>query len=116
MAARHLPSKGSKPDKLMADALRVALHREALDADGKPTKRLYLIADRLVQKAVDGDIAAIREVFDRIDGRVVQREEPETGGQIVFHINTGIIREGDGGFCNTDFDKAVIEGTVEVGG
>jgi len=79
----------------MADALRVALHREALDADGRPTKRLYLIADRLVEKAVEGDIVAIKEVFDRIDGRVIQREPAEVEGQIVVQINTGIVRGED---------------------
>jgi hypothetical protein len=80
----------------MADALRIALHREAVDADGKPTKRLNLIADQLVRKAVEGDIAAIREVFDRVDGRAIQRDHAEvSGGPIVLHINTGIIRAGD---------------------
>lgn len=38
--ARKTPSAGSKPDKLMRDALMVALKREAVDAHGKPTTKL----------------------------------------------------------------------------
>jgi hypothetical protein len=99
----------------MADALRLALHREALDANGRPTKRLTLIADRLVQKAVDGDIAAIKDVFDRIDGRAIPRDQAEVGGQIVFQINTGIFRDGDGALPSAGADPLLIEGVTEVG-
>lgn len=61
--------KGHKPDKLMRDALSLALHRAAEDADGKPTRRLTLVADKLVTKAVGGDVQAIKEIFDRMDGK-----------------------------------------------
>ena len=97
MAARNTPSRGSKPDKLMRDALRVALHREAIAADGKPTKRLNIIADRLVEAAMDGDMTAIREIFDRIDGKVVPAVDAnEPRGDVTYLINTGIVRPGDG--------------------
>jgi hypothetical protein len=56
---------GRKPDKLMRDALIVALKREAEDANGVHTKKLYLIADKLVEKALAGDIQAIKEINDR---------------------------------------------------
>ena len=69
MAARKTAPKGSKPDKLMRDALMVALKREAKGADGKPTRRLYVNADRLVEKAMEGELAAIREICDRVDGK-----------------------------------------------
>ncbi len=49
----------SKPDKLVRDAIIVALKREAVDADGAPTRRLTLIAEKLVEKAMAGDIHAI---------------------------------------------------------
>jgi hypothetical protein len=61
--------RGAKPDKLMRDALILALMREAEDADGRPTRKLNLIAMRLVEKAIDGDIQAIKEINDRVDGR-----------------------------------------------
>lgn len=59
----------------MRDALMVALNRAAKDADGKPTKRLYIIAEKLASKAESGDndaLGAIREIFDRIDGKPAQ--------------------------------------------
>lgn len=70
--ARKTPSKGSKPDKLMRDALMAALKREAEDAAGNPTRKLTLVADALVNKAMEGDVSAIREIADRVDGKAVQ--------------------------------------------
>ncbi len=72
MAVSITPSKGAKPDKLMRDAIMVALNREAKDADGKPTRKLALIASKLVDLAIDGDISAIKEIGDRVDGKPAQ--------------------------------------------
>lgn len=71
MAARKNPSKGGKPDKLMRDALMLELHREVID-DGKKIKRIRMVARKLVDKAIDGDVPAIREINERIDGKVPQ--------------------------------------------
>lgn len=72
MAARKTPSKGGKPDKLMRNALILALNREAEDADGRITRKLNLVAAKLVEKAIEGDVPAIREINDRVDGKVPQ--------------------------------------------
>lgn len=69
MAVRKEPSKGGKPDKLMRDAIMLALHREAKDADGKKTKKLNIVAAKLVDLAVAGEMPAIKEVIDRVDGK-----------------------------------------------
>ena len=59
----------------MRDALSLELHREV---DGtnfnlpRKVKRLRLVANALVQKAIDGDTAAIKEINDRMDGKVPQ--------------------------------------------
>jgi hypothetical protein len=75
LAARETKSRGAKPDKLMRDALVVALNREAEGADGKPTKKLALIADAIVDKAASGDVAAATFVADRVDGKAHQTAE-----------------------------------------
>lgn len=76
MAVRGNPSAGGKPDKMMRDALMLSLKREAerKDENGMPvkTKRLYMVADALVDCAIAGDVQAIKEINDRVDGRVPQ--------------------------------------------
>jgi hypothetical protein len=69
VAVRNEASKGGKPDKLMRDAIMLALHRTA---KGQKTKRLIVIADKLVELAAEGDIQAIKEVCDRVDGKPTQ--------------------------------------------
>lgn len=73
MAGRGNPNpKGSKPDKLMRDALILALNREAISADGQPTKKLNVIAEAVVEKAATGDVAAATFVRDTTDGKPAQ--------------------------------------------
>ena len=75
MATRKNPSKGAKPDKIMRDALSIELHREQeadIDGQKQKVKRYRLVADALVKKAIDGDTAAIKEIHDRMDGKVPQ--------------------------------------------
>lgn len=66
----------NKRRTIMTDALMIALNREVegiVDADGKPTRRLTQIADKLVAKAGDdGDTQAIKEIFDRTEGKAAQ--------------------------------------------
>ena len=86
MAPRVTPSKGRKSDKQMRDALIVALHRECEAADGKKTKRLYQVAEQLVLKAASGDVPAIKEVFDRVDGKSVQPLEGTDDGPPIQQV------------------------------
>lgn len=51
-------------EKPFNDALRTALKRDPL--------RLRRIAEKLAEKAEQGDMAAIREIADRLDGKPVQ--------------------------------------------
>jgi hypothetical protein len=68
LAARKTPSQGGKPDKLWKDALRIA----ALRPDPEGRRKLAVIADKLVDLAMAGDVAAIREIGDRLDGKPAQ--------------------------------------------
>jgi ribosomal protein L17 len=98
MAARKTLSRGSKPDKKWRDAISLAVN-EAVEhpTDGSKVKKLRLLADKLVERALDGDMAAIREIGDRLDGRPAQAllhgSDTETPGPIM--IVTGICRDGD---------------------
>lgn len=84
MAARSTPSRGGKPDKLMRDALILELQQEAKDADGVVTKKLRQVARKLIEKALDGDVPAIKEINDRIDGKAHQSVEM-SGGLALSH-------------------------------
>jgi flavin-binding protein dodecin len=61
---------GPKSDKHWADAVKRAVHRES-EGKGSP-KWLDVIANRVVEEAAKGDIQAIREVGDRLDGKPTQ--------------------------------------------
>lgn len=63
----------NKADKIWTDAVRRALHRES-EGKGSP-KWLDVLANRLVESAADGDVSALREVGDRIEGKPTQRME-----------------------------------------
>ena len=61
--------KGAKSDKLWREAISLALHEE----DGvTQKKKLRRIAEKLVTLAMDGDMQAIKEIGDRMDGKPVQ--------------------------------------------
>ena len=65
-------------------ALMVALDESAPGAQASSLRR---IVDTLIGKAIDGDLSAIREIFDRIDGKApaaaagIAPEEPQ---KVVF--------------------------------
>lgn len=65
-------TKGAVADKFWNEAVRLAVYRESEDDDGKKRKRLSIIADKLCKLAMDGDIAAIKEIGDRLDGKPAQ--------------------------------------------
>lgn len=80
----------NKADKIWTDAVRRALHRES-EGKGSP-KWLDVLANRLVEAAADGDVSALREVGDRIEGKPTQRMEhggPD-GGAIPTELNITI--------------------------
>ena len=59
------PGGRGKAGKIVADAIRVALYSD----DKRP---LFAMTKKLVEMAESGDIQAIKEVADRIDGKPVQ--------------------------------------------
>lgn len=82
MAARITPSGGVKSDKPWRDALMRALYRRAA-GEGSP-KRLEVVAERCVTKALAGDVTAIKEIADRLDGRPHQSVDTDVRGDVVL--------------------------------
>lgn len=60
--------RGAWSEKQFRDALRLAVNEDA--PDGR--KKLRVIAEQLVAAAAGGDVTAIREVADRLDGKPAQ--------------------------------------------
>lgn len=58
-------NKNATKNKPWSDALTRALMAE----DGK---KLRALAERLVEKALEGDVPALREIGDRMDGKPTQ--------------------------------------------
>ena len=67
-------------EKPFNDALRIALRGDPL--------RLRRIAEKLAEKAEEGDLAAIRELADRLDGKPPQAHKGEDAGDLVVVIRT----------------------------
>lgn len=82
MAAPINP-KGAKSDKLWRAAILKAVKRRL---EGKGNEHaLDLLANKLVSEGLSGDIQAIKEIGDRLDGRSVQPNThagDENGGAI----------------------------------
>lgn len=55
-------------EKSFANMLRIAINEAHEDGNNK----LRAVAEALVNKAITGDVQAIREIADRIDGKVPQ--------------------------------------------
>ena len=82
MAKKGGTSKGGRPKGSISvsDSIARALQdlKEGRDPDtGKMCKKAVRdwIGIALTQKAMDGDVAAIREILDRIDGKATQKIE-----------------------------------------
>jgi len=83
--AKKAPS-GPFADKPYREALRVAVKRP-LNDDAKGKTKLDRIAAALVQQACDGDVPAIKEIGDRLDGKVPQAVMGEGGGPVALAVS-----------------------------
>jgi len=87
-----MAARGPKTDKEWSDAIRKAVHdvREEKDADGvvKKTRAINLLAQKVVNAALEGDMTAMKEIGDRLDGKPKQAVEQtgEGGGPILVTI------------------------------
>jgi hypothetical protein len=75
MSINDAPPEGGNTMRPMRDALDAELSRAS--EDGDENNVLQLIARRLAAKALDGDLGAIKEIFDRMDGKAAAGSAPE---------------------------------------
>ena len=100
------PKGAENKDKSWRHAIRAAVNElRAADDSDKPKKvrALRLLAQRLVTRALDGDVSALKELGDRLDGKPTQQVTVDKNIQIT-HIEHTIV----------DMPKVVEAGEIEV--
>ena len=81
-----LGNTNSARGRLITDQIMIALHEEC-EHEGKKTNKMRKLASMLVDKALDGDMAAVKEVLNRAEGMPTQRIEGEgDGSALVVNI------------------------------
>jgi hypothetical protein len=72
-------TNSSRNNRLWADTLKRAL----IQADGN---KIRAIAEALIEKAASGDVSAIRELGDRVDGKPTQQidQTTEHSGEVTY--------------------------------
>jgi hypothetical protein len=81
MTTDNAAARGGASERLMREALVDALNEDREGPDGLFDTKIRLVVRMLVDKAVDGDAASIKEIFDRVDGRAgAAAEQPASRG------------------------------------
>jgi len=68
-----------------------ALERHAAQNPDK----LAALAEKAFNAAIDGDIQAMKEIGDRLDGKPRQSVDNTHAGDVTISVNTGVKRDGD---------------------
>jgi len=71
---------GRKGEKHWRDAVSIAVN-EVVEGDEGGKRKLRAIADKLVELAMDGDMAAIKEIGDRMDGKAPVSADLTSNGE-----------------------------------
>jgi hypothetical protein len=82
-AGAPIGNRNNRKGRLFGDAIEAALK---LQSRSGAKARIDVIADKIVSMAEEGDMAAIRELGDRIDGKVAQAITGADGGPMVVTI------------------------------
>lgn len=68
-----------------------AVRREESGEAENPAQRLEALADKLVEKGLYGDIPALKEIGDRLDGKAVQPISGDDEKPPIQFENVGLI-------------------------
>ena len=80
MAGAPLGNKnGAKENRLWGEAIR----RAVTQRDGETLRAL---ADKLIEKAAEGDVPALRELGDRLDGKPHQSADLTLDGNLTVNV------------------------------
>ena len=73
-AGAQIGNRNSSKGREWSDAVRRAMFAESneIDDKGERKKKLYVAATQLVDLACEGDMAALKECGDRLDGKPAQ--------------------------------------------
>jgi|TARA_R110000851_G_scaffold296500_1_gene451658 hypothetical protein len=74
---------------------RMPTERLRMELSQNPEK-IKKIVIALIDKAIDGDLSAIKEVFDRVDGKVVNQVNAEISDNRPIYVVTGIDNDDNG--------------------
>ena len=86
MAAEKGNNYSSKANRVWGKVVRkLAVQEDA--------KRIHKVAEALFRKAEEGDISAIKELGDRIDGKSMQEISGSSDAPITVIVKTGIDEE-----------------------
>ena len=86
------PAGSPNRDRPFRDALRIEIAALQAEDDKRGLRRL---ARALIEKGAAGDVAAIKEVADRLDGKIPQGIGGDDELPPVGIIVTGVVRVGD---------------------
>ena len=84
---------------------RMPTERLAMEVSQNPEKLKKMVVT-LLDKAIDGDMSAIKEVFDRLDGKVANQISAEVSDNRPIYVVTGIDNED-----NEREDNAIVVDT-----
>ncbi len=87
-------SKANKGNNHSNKENRMPTERLKMELKQNPEK-VKKIIQALIDKAISGDMAAIREVFDRVDGKVETNVRAEFADNRPIYVVTGIDDDND---------------------
>ena len=84
-----IANKGNKNGARKSRVLNDTLKRRLMQDDGEEANKIILA---LLTKAKDGDVSAIREVFDRAEGKVLNENKisGDSDQPLIIQVVTGI--------------------------
>lgn len=100
MAATNTAPKGSKPDKIIRDALILELNRMTDAENGEKVKKVNRIVAKLVSAGMEGKVDAIREIFDRVEGKAKQELDVHHEGELT--LKSALVSQLDSFFAQPD--------------